>query len=374
MLPYDAVARALLPFVFYTSHPHNPANDRGPRAFAAFDATTPLGPFTFPRRAVGSNDVKIDIKFCGVCSSDLHKVGNEWKNSKYPMVPGHEIVGVVEAVGPDVTKFKVGDTVGVGCLVDSCLTCGTCNSGLEQFCEKGALLTYNAVDKEGVVTKGGYSDHIVVRQEFDVRIPDNLPLAAAAPLLCAGITSYSPLRHWNVQPGDKIGVVGLGGLGGMAVKFAMVFGAHVTVFTTTSSKVEFAKKIGADDVAVTSDPASIGAVKGLRFILDTASVCHDLNPYINTLKHDGTMVLVGAPENPHPPVIPFGLIFGRRSLTGSAIGGIAETQEMLDFCGKHNIVSEIELIPTQDINKAYDRMRQNAIEGRFVIDNASLKQ
>nr|ACI16019.1 NADP-dependent alcohol hydrogenase [Bodo saltans] len=346
------------------------------RSYAALSATTPLAPFSFERRALGDIDVKIDIKYCGVCSSDMHQARNEWKNSVYPMVPGHEIVGEVAAVGAGVTKFKVGDVVGVGCMVDSCLECEACKVGHEQYCEgSGFVLTYNAVEKDGkTATQGGYSDHIVVRQEFVVRIPANLPLAAAAPLLCAGITTYSPLRHWNVKAGDKVGVVGLGGLGGMAVKFAKAFGAHVTVFTTSASKVELAKATGADEVAVTSDPASIGAVKGLRFILDTASVCHDLNPYINTLKHDGAMVLVGAPENPHPPVIPFGLIFGRRTLAGSLIGGINETEEMLEFCGKHNIVSEIELIPIQDIEKAYARLEKNAVNGRFVIDIASLKQ
>jgi alcohol dehydrogenase (NADP+) len=345
------------------------------KSYAAQSATTPLEPFSFNRRALRSNDVKIDIKYCGVCSSDMHQARNEWKNSVYPMVPGHEIVGEVSAVGADVTKFKVGDIVGVGCMVDSCQACEQCKAGEEVFCEEYSTLTYNAVERDGSgPTQGGYSDHIVVRQEFVVRIPASLPLAAAAPLLCAGITTWSPLRHWNVKAGDRVGVVGLGGLGGMAVKFAKAFGAHVTVFTTSPSKVELAKATGADEVVVTSDPASIGAVKGLRFILDTASVCHDLNPYIATLKHDGAMVLVGAPENPHPPVIPFGLIFGRRSLAGSLIGGIKETEEMLEFCGKHNIVSEIELIQIQDIEKAYERLEKNAVKGRFVIDIASLKQ
>ena len=345
------------------------------RSYAALSATTPMEPFSFTRRDLNDNDVKIDIKYCGVCSSDLHQVRNEWKNSVFPMVPGHEIVGEVTAIGTGVTKFKVGDVVGVGCMIDSCLDCEPCKVGHEQYCESGFIGTYNGYEKDGkTLAQGGYSDHIVVRQEFVVHVPANLPLAAAAPLLCAGITTYSPLRHWNVKAGDKIGVVGLGGLGGMAVKFAKAFGAHVTVFTTSASKVELAKATGADEVAVTSDPASIGAVKGLRFILDTASVCHDLNPYIATLTPNGTMVVVGAPENPHPPVIPFGLIFGRRSLAGSLIGGIKETEEMLEFCGKHNIVSEIELIPIQDIEKAYARMKSNAIQGRFVIDISSLKK
>ena len=343
-------------------------------AYAAQSATTPLEPFSFTRRAPRANDVRINIKYCGVCSSDMHQARNEWKNSVYPMVPGHEIVGEVSEVGVDVTKFKVGDIVGVGCMVDSCQTCEQCKAGEEVFCEGYCTGTYNASERDGSGrTQGGYSDHIVVRQEFVVRIPASLPLAAAAPLLCAGITTYSPLRHWNVKAGDRVGVVGLGGLGGMAVKFAKAFGAHVTVFTTSPSKIELAKATGADEVVVTSDPASIGSVKGLRFILDTASVCHDLNPYINTLKHDGTMVLVGAPENPHPPVIPFGLIFGRRTLAGSPIGSIKETQEMLDFFGEHQIMSEIELIPIQDIEKAYERLRKNNMQGRFVIDIASLK-
>lgn len=345
------------------------------RAYAALSSTTPLEPFSFTRRAPLAGDVKINIKFCGVCSSDMHQARNEWKNSIYPMVPGHEIVGEVVEVGTDVKKYKVGDVVGVGCMIDSCRTCEQCKAGEEVFCENGNVLTYNSFEKDGTtIAQGGYSDHIVVREEFVVRIPEGLPLAAAAPLLCAGITTWSPLRHWNVKAGDRVGVVGLGGLGGMAVKFAKAFGAHVIVFTTSVSKVELAKSTGADEVVVTSDPASIGAVKGLRFILDTASVCHDLNPYINTLGHDGTMVLVGAPENPHPPVIPFGLIFGRRTLAGSPIGNIRETQEMLDFCAQHNIVSEIEIIDIQDVEKAYERLRKNAMQGRFVIDLASLKK
>jgi alcohol dehydrogenase (NADP+) len=346
------------------------------RGYAAQSATTPMEPFSFTRRACRPTDVKINIKYCGVCSSDLHQVRNQWKNSIYPMVPGHEIVGEVTEVGAEVTKHKIGDIVGVGCMVDACMSCSACNKGFEQYCEgSGFISTYNAMEKDGVtIAQGGYSDHIVVREEFVVRMPANLPLAAAAPLLCAGITTYSPLRHWNVKEGDKIGIVGLGGLGGMAVKFAKAFGAHVTVFTTSESKVELAKSYGADEVAVTKDPESLGRVKGLRFILDTASVCHDLNVYLNTLKHDGTMVIVGLPENPHPPVIPFGLIFGRRSLAGSLIGGIRETEEMLEFCAKHNIVSEIEIIAIQDIEKAYKRMEKNDIKGRFVIDISSLKK
>lgn len=345
------------------------------RSFAALGATTPMEPFRFERRAVRPNDVKIDIQYCGVCSSDLHQVRNEWKNSVYPMVPGHEIVGTVTAVGADVKRFKVGDVVGVGCMVDSCLTCSACKDDLQQFCEQGMTSTYNAKERDGVtLAQGGYSDHIVVREEFVLLVPTNLSLAAAAPLLCAGITTYSPLRHWKVSAGDKIGVVGLGGLGTMAVKFGKAFGAHVTVFTSSASKIEQAKAIGADDVVVTKDAADFGRVNGLRFILDTASACHDLNPYLQRLAHDGTMVLVGAPENPHPPIIPFGLIFGRRSLAGSLIGGLGETQEMLDFCGKHNITCEIELIPIQQINEAYERMQHNDVKGRFVIDMASLKQ
>lgn len=345
------------------------------RAYAAQDPTSGVAPFTFTRRALRDDDVRIDIKYCGICASDLHQVRNEWKNSIYPMVPGHEIVGHVAAIGPKVTKFKVGDVVGVGCMVDSCLKCGQCAAKQEQFCEEGATFTYNAKEKDGVtIAQGGYSDHIVVRQDFVVSVPTSLPLAAAAPLLCAGITTYSPLRRWGVKAGDKVGVVGLGGLGTMAVKLAKAMGAHVTVFTSSEHKRSLAAEIGADDVVVTSNADDMGRAQGLRVVVDTVAVSHDLNPVLSKLGVDGTYVLVGAPENPHPPVMPMALIFGRRSVAGSLIGGVAETQEMLNFCAEHNITCEIELIKIQKVNEAYERMRKSDVKGRFVIDMASLTQ
>jgi D-arabinose 1-dehydrogenase-like Zn-dependent alcohol dehydrogenase len=326
---------------------------------------------------VRDDDVKIDIKYCGICASDLHKSRNEWKNAIYPMVPGHEIVGTVAAVGSKVTRFRIGDTVGVGCLVDSCGSCESCSAHLEQYCAKGATLTYNSKERDGsgAITMGGYSDVIVVRESFVVSVPSTLPLAAAAPLLCAGITTYSPLRHWNVKAGDRVGIVGLGGLGSMGVRFAKALGASVVVFTTSQSKREYACSLGADDVIVTTDADQLAsAPAGLNVILDTVSISHDLNPLIGKLAVDGKYILLGAPETPHPAVQPFGLIFGRRSLAGSVIGGLAETQEMLDFAAKHNITSQVEIIHANQINDALDRLKRNSdVRGRFVIDIATLR-
>lgn len=343
------------------------------KAFAAPKAHEPLAPFTFERRELRDNDVHIAIQYCGVCHSDIHQVRDEWGKGIFPMVPGHEIVGKVVAVGTKVNHFKVGDLAGVGCLVDSCLDCGSCHEGHEQYCEKGFVGTYNAVEKDGVTpTYGGYSDSIVVREEFCLKIPPHLDLAAAAPLLCAGITTYSPLKHWGVSKGQRVGVVGLGGLGHMAVKLAAAMGAEVTVFTTSASKIEDAKKLGAHHVVVSKDPAAMKSqFNKFDFILDTVSAPHDYNTYLNLLRRDGHMVLVGLPDT--PPVLHAGsLIMGRKSLAGSLIGGIAETQEMLDFCGAHNIVSEIEVIPIQKINEAYERMIRSDVKYRFVIDMKSL--
>jgi uncharacterized zinc-type alcohol dehydrogenase-like protein len=320
----------------------------------------------------------MEILFCGVCHSDLHTVRDEWASimpTVYPVVPGHEIVGRVTSVGSAVTKFKAGDLAAVGCMVDSCQACKNCKRGLEVFCEKGCTLTYNAPDKHtGGVTYGGYSDSIVVDQAFVLRVPENLDPAAAAPLLCAGITTYSPLHHWKVGPGKKAGIVGLGGLGHMGVKFAHALGAHTVLFTTSEGKVEDGKRLGADEVVLSKNADEMQRHAGsFDFILDCVSANHDINAYINLLAVDGTLVLVGAPEKPLP-VSAFGLIMGRRSFAGSAIGGIAETQEMLDFCGKHNITSDIETIAIQQINEAYDRLLKSDVKYRFVIDMASLKQ
>ncbi len=343
-------------------------------AYAAADAASPLAPFSVERRAPGPQDVQIDILYCGVCHSDIHQARDEWGGSIFPMVPGHEIVGRVSAVGGEVSKHKVGDTVGVGCFVDSCRTCPQCEAGLEQYCDEGMTATYNARERgTGVPTQGGYSTRIVVDQDYVLRIPEGLPLDAAAPLLCAGITTYSPLRHFGVKPGDKVAVVGLGGLGHMAVKLAVAMGAEVTVLSTTESKRDDAKALGAQDFAATGDGR---AFKQLRrrfdLILDTVSADHDYNAYLGLLKIDGTMVLLGIPERP-APVAAGVLIMGRRNLAGSAIGGIAETQEMLDFCAAHGIASDIELIGIEKINDAYERMLRNDVRYRFVIDIASLK-
>jgi uncharacterized zinc-type alcohol dehydrogenase-like protein len=343
--------------------------------YAAQSATAPLAPFEFERRDTGPNDVRIEILYCGVCHSDLHTARNEWRNTVYPNVPGHEIVGRVSAVGADVTKFKVGDLAGVGCMVDSCRTCAACGEGLEQYCEGpgGFIGTYNAPDKHTQgVTFGGYSSAIVVDEAYTLRIPENLELAAVAPLLCAGITTYSPLRHWNVQPGQKVGIVGLGGLGHMGVKLAAAFGAHVVLFTTSESKIADAKRLGAHEVVISKDAEQMAAhANSFDYILNTVAASHDLDAFVTLLKRDGTLTLVGVPEHPHPSPSVGNLIFKRRALTGSLIGGIAETQEMLDFCGKHGIVSDIELIKMDQINTAYERMLKSDVKYRFVIDMAS---
>ncbi|MDP1578663.1 MAG: NAD(P)-dependent alcohol dehydrogenase [Candidatus Didemnitutus sp.] len=345
------------------------------KAYLTPSATSPLAPAVIERREPLPSDVKIEILYCGVCHSDLHFARNEWHFTQYPAVPGHEIVGRVTAVGSAVQKFKVGDTVGVGCLVDSCRTCASCREGLEQFCDLGlAGGTYAGWDKHlNTPTLGGYSQSIVVTEDFVLRMPANLDPAAAAPLLCAGITTYSPLKHWKIGPGQKVGVVGLGGLGHMAVKFARAFGAHVVLFTTSKSKVADAKRLGAHDVVVSTDEKQMAPHAGsFDFILDAVSADHDLNTYMNLLKRDGNMTLVGAPEKPLP-VAAFPLLMRRRSLSGSLIGGLPETQEMLDFCGKHNITAEIEMIRMDQINEAYERMLQSDVKYRFVIDMASLK-
>jgi uncharacterized zinc-type alcohol dehydrogenase-like protein len=343
------------------------------KAYSTNNAATPLAPATIERRQPTPGDVQIQIQYCGVCHSDLHFARNEWGFTQYPCVPGHEIVGRVTAVGSGVKKFKVGDTVGVGCLVDSCRTCPNCRSGLEQYCDNGMVMTYGSTDKHlGGPTLGGYAQSIVVTEDFVLRIPANLNPAAAAPLLCAGITTYSPLRHWKVGPGQKVGIVGLGGLGHMGVKFARALGAHVVLFTTSPGKTADALRLGAHEVVVSKDDAQMAAHAGsFDFILDAVSATHDLNVYFNLLKRDGNLTLVGAPEKPLP-VAAFGLIFRRRSFSGSLIGGLPETQEMLDFCGQHNIAADVEMIRMDEINGAYERMLKSDVKYRFVIDMATL--
>lgn len=348
------------------------------RAFAARSATSGMAPHTISRRSPRPQDVQIEILFCGVCHSDLHQVRNEWQSvmpTVYPCVPGHEIVGRVVQVGSCVKKFKEGDIAAVGCMVDSCRECASCLAGEEQYCEKHLTLTYNGEDKFlGGVTYGGYSDSIVVDEANVLRVPNKLDPAGAAPLLCAGITTYSPLRHWNVGPGQKVAIVGLGGLGHMGVKFAHALGAHVVLFTTSPNKTEDALRLGADEVVVSKNLADMQKHAGsFNFILDAISADHDINAYINLLKRDGTLTLVGAPEKPMP-VSSFSFIMGRRRLAGSAIGGIRETQEMLDFCAEHGITSDIERIPIQQIDSAYERLLKGDVKYRFVIDMASLQQ
>ena len=342
--------------------------------YAAFDPKSPLAFFQFQRRDLQPHDVHIDILYCGVCHSDLHQARNEWGNSTYPVVPGHEIVGRVVAVGSEVTKFKPGDMAGVGCLVDSCSDCSECQADLEQYCDY-AVYTYNSADRyTGKSTYGGYSNNIVVRDDFVLRIPDTLDPAATAPLLCAGITTYSPMRHWQVSPGQKVGVVGLGGLGHMAVKFAHAFGAHTVLFTTSANKVEDGKRLGADEVVISKDPEQMRQhMASFDFIINTVAAPHDLDQYLMLLKRDGTMCLVGVPDHPHPSPSVGNLIFKRRKLGGSLIGGLKETQEMLDFCAEHNITSEIEMINIQNINEAYERMLKSDVKYRFVIDLVSLQ-
>ncbi|MBW0369964.1 NAD(P)-dependent alcohol dehydrogenase [Ensifer adhaerens] len=343
------------------------------RGYAATDASKPLTPFTFERREPRDDDVVIEIKYCGVCHSDIHQARNEWGNSAFPMVPGHEIVGIVTAVGSKVTKFKVGDRAGVGCFVDSCTTCATRDLDLEHYMP-GLVVTYNGVEADGKTpTQGGYSDSIVVKEGYVLSIPENLPLDAAAPLLCAGITLYSPLRHWKAGPGKKVAIVGMGGLGHMGVKLAHAMGADVTVLSQTLSKKEDGLKLGADHYYATNNPETFTALAGtFDLIICTVAAEIDWNAYLNLLKVDGDLVLVGIPENA-VPVHAFSLVPARRSISGSMIGSIKETQEMLDFCGEHNIVSEIETIRIQEINEAYERVVKSDVRYRFVIDMASLQ-
>ena len=344
--------------------------------YAAESATSPIAPLNFTRRDPRASDIVVEILYCGVCHSDIHQARNEWKNSLYPMVPGHEIIGRVESVGADVTGFKVGDMVGVGCLVDSCQTCQSCAEGLEQYCAEFPTPTYNGTDRhDDLPTFGGYSERIVVSDKFVVRIPDALDPKSAAPLLCAGITSYSPLRHWKIGAGSTMAVVGLGGLGHMGIKFAKAFGADVTLFTRTPDKEAEALRMGADAVVLSTDADQMASVAGrFDFILDTVPSPHDLNPYLATLKRDGVHCLVGLLEPLETGLETMPFVFGRRSVTGSCIGGIVETQEMLDFCAAEGITCDVEMIDMQTINEAYTRMIRSDVKYRFVIDMASLKK
>jgi uncharacterized zinc-type alcohol dehydrogenase-like protein len=344
-------------------------------AYAAQSAQDNLAPYRFERREPRADDVVIDILFCGVCHSDLHQARNDWANSIYPVVPGHEIIGRVRSVGNAVTRFKAGDNVGVGCMVDSCQHCEPCHHGLEQYCEEFPTLTYNGTDRhDHTITYGGYSEKIVVSDKFVLKVPDGLDLAGAAPLLCAGITTYSPLRHWKVGKGSKVAVVGLGGLGHMGLKLAKALGAEVTLFTRSPGKEQDARRLGADNIVLSTDETQMAAVRS-RFdlIIDTVPYIHDINPYMPTLAISGTLVLVGylGPLEPFLNSAP--MVLGRKSVAGSLIGGIAETQEMLDFCGEHGITSDIEVIQIQEINAAYERMLKSDVKYRFVIDMASLK-
>ena len=350
-------------------------NSTHTKAFGTNSPTDNLKQMTIERRTLTAKDIEIEILYCGVCHSDLHTANNDWGGSIYPVVPGHEIVGKITNVGSEITRFKVGDLAGVGCLVDSCRTCDSCKKDLEQYCLTGSTGTYNGKDKHlGGRTFGGYSEKIVVDEHFVLKVPSNLNLAAVAPLLCAGITTWSPLKHWNVKEGSKVAVVGLGGLGHMAIKLAKGLGATVTLFSRTAEKIADAKELGADEVIISTNAEQMEAVKGkFDLIIDTVPYVHDVNPYVTTLNIDGTLVLVGYLGGLEPILNTVPLILGRKSVAGSLIGGIAETQEMLDFCGEHNIVSEIELIKMQDINEAYDRMVKSDVKYRFVIDMASLK-
>ncbi|MBS1850037.1 MAG: NAD(P)-dependent alcohol dehydrogenase [Acidobacteria bacterium] len=342
------------------------------RGYAALQANQPLQPFSFERRNPGPNDLLIEIQYCGVCHSDLHMARNEWGVGVYPMVPGHEIVGRVTQVGSSVRKFKVGDVAGVGCFLDSCRTCENCRAGEEQYCNRQLVLTYASADKDGRITYGGYSNNLVVDENYALRISPKLDPAAAAPLLCAGITTYSPLKHWKIGKGHKVGVIGLGGLGHMALKLGCSFGARVVQFTTSLNKKADALKLGADEVVLSTDADAMQAhANSFDLIIDTVSAPHDFNTYISLLKLNGTLVLVGLPDK-ISELQPFNLVLKRRSLAGSAIGGIRETQEMLDYCAEHGIASDIELIPIQKINEAYERMLKSDVKYRFVIDLASL--
>jgi uncharacterized zinc-type alcohol dehydrogenase-like protein len=340
--------------------------------YAAHSATTPPVPFAYEHRDPGPKDILIDVEFCGICHSDIHQARNEWGNAIYPMVPGHEIVGKVSAVGSDVKKFKVGDIAAVGCMVDSCRTCDSCKAGEENYCDRQqTVFTYNSKGKDGKLTFGGYANHIVLDEDFALSVPANLDPAAAAPLLCAGITTYSPLKHWNAGPGKKVGVIGLGGLGHMALKFSHAFGAHTVQFTTSASKIEDAKKLGADEVILTKEEGWAGKhANSFDFILDCVSAEHDISPYLALLKRDGTLCTVGVPEK--PLAIHAFSVIARKHFTGSMIGGIAETQEMLDFCGKHNIVSVIEMTSFDKIEEAWARVISSDVKYRFVLDLKTL--
>lgn len=344
------------------------------KSYAGFSADTPLKYYEFERRALRADDVQIKILYCGVCHSDIHSVRNEWQGAVYPLVPGHEIVGKVEKVGSGVTCYQPGDVVGVGCMVGSCGECSECHADLEQFCSRGTIFTYNSVDIDDDITKGGYSDRIVVKEKFVLQIPPDLDLAEVAPLLCAGITTYSPLKHWGIGNNDKVGIIGLGGLGHMAVKFARAMGAHVVVLTTSEHKKTDALRLGAHEVILSTRPEElVQHHASFDFILDTVAAPHSLDHYIDLLKPEKTLCMVGLPSDPIQ-VSPFGLVQGRKRISGSLIGGIAETQEMLDYCGKHQITSEIELISIQFINEAYTRILSGDVKYRFVIDMNSLNK
>lgn len=343
--------------------------------YAAHSPEDHLAPYPFERRDPRPDDVVIEILYCGVCHSDLHQIHNDWGNTRYPIVPGHEIIGRITHVGPEVTRFKLGDPVGVGCMVDSCRHCDACNSGSEQYCENHLTPTYNGVDRhDGRPTYGGYSERIVVSERFVLKIPAGLDLRSAAPLLCAGITTWSPLRHWRVGKGSRIAVIGLGGLGHMALKLAKGLGAHVTLLTRSAGKEQDARRLGADAVILSTDPAQMETVKGdFELIIDTVPYAHDLNPYLPALSLGGTLVLVGLLGELEPALNSVPLLMGRKSVAGSIIGGIPETQELLDFCGEHGISADVEIIPIQSIQKAYERMLRSDVKYRFVIDMASLK-
>jgi uncharacterized zinc-type alcohol dehydrogenase-like protein len=343
------------------------------KAYAAYDDKDELKPFELDRRELGSKDVQINIEYCGVCHSDIHMAHNDWGMSQYPLVPGHEVIGRVKAVGSDVTGFQEGDLVGVGCMVDSCRECDSCENDLEQFCEKGMVMTYGSPDPiMGGITHGGYSTQVVVDQDFVLKVSDKLDVKAVAPLLCAGITTYSPLRHWKVEKGQKVGVIGLGGLGHMGVKFAAAMGAYVVMITTSPDKAADAKRLGAHEVLISTDDKQMAAHAGsFDLLLNTVPVAHDINPYLPLLKNEKTMVCVGAtPLEVHS----MGLVFGRKKIAGSLIGGIKETQEMLDFCAEYNIVSDVEMIDMQDINAAFERVMKSDVKYRFVIDMRSLNK
>lgn len=344
------------------------------KAYGTEASTEPLKNLVIERRAVEKNDVEIEILYCGICHSDLHSVHNDWGGTIYPIVPGHEIVGKVTKVGEGVSKFKVGDLAGVGCIVDSCRECDHCHEGEEQFCEKGWTVVFNSTDSQhGGVTYGGFSEKIVVDENYVVHVPETFDLASAAPILCAGITVYSPLKHWGAGPGKNIGIIGIGGLGHMAIKIAKALGAHVTVFTTSHAKADDARRLGADDVVLSKDAEQMANCPKQDMILDTVSAKHDVNEYLNLLKTDGALVLVGLP-NEALEVMAFNVVNGRKSFAGSNIGGIAETQEVLDFCAEHNITADIELINIQDVNSAFERLKKGDVHYRFVIDMASLKK